>query len=207
MQKIRPFFSFCAKISLIFAILALVGCNAPKKIAGNTRESIINNEKQNEAINSETYNFADTTKKQDVEINYFKIEYYPPWQDEKPDTMPDNSIFPENLLSNSGNKNPKKPPGNKGAIKSIEGYTVNAKNKQAGVNGNKENKQVNRNTEKNENINRQSEIKEQSAEDPYRWRYIFGTLILVVIIGIGGYFLLRKSKFVISIVSFLKNLF
>jgi cobalamin biosynthesis Mg chelatase CobN len=191
---------------ICLCVLLFSGCRTPQKIMSNTKEAITSNEKQNEATSSETYNLADTTKKQDVEINYFKIEYYPPGPD-KPETIPDNSILPENLLSNTGNKNPNKPPNAKGAIKSIEGYTVKAKSEQSGVNESKKNAQVNRNAEKNEDVNRQAEIKEQPAADPYRWRYILGIVIVVALAGAAVYFGFRKSKFVVSIVSFLKNLF
>jgi hypothetical protein len=183
------------------------GCHTPKKIVSNTAETVTSNETQNEATSSEIYNFADTTKKQDVEINYFKIEFYPPSPDDKPDTIPDNSIFSENLLGNIGNSNPKKPPDNKGAIKSIEGYTAKAKGEQSGVSESKKNTQTNRNAEKNEGVNRKTEIKEQPAPDPYRWRYILGICIAVVLTGTGLYFGFRKTKIVKAVVTFFKKIF
>jgi hypothetical protein len=199
------------KQTILFICLCVLffasGCHTPKKIVSSTAESVISNEKQNEATNSETYNFADTTKKQDVEINYFKIEFYPPRPDDRPDTIPDNPTFPENMLGNIGGSNPNKPPNNKGAIKSIEGYKVKAKSEQSGVNESKENTQVNRNAEKNEDINRQTEIKEQPAPDPYRWRYIFAIIVSVILAGVGAYFALGKTKLITDLVSFVKKLF
>jgi uncharacterized membrane protein YkgB len=66
---------------------------------------------------------------------------------------------------------------------------------------------VNRNEEKNEDINKQIDIKEQPAADPYRWRYIFGIVIVIALLAVGIYFTSRKSKFVSSIISFLKAFF
>jgi hypothetical protein len=199
------------KQTILFICLCVLffapGCHTPKKIVSNIAETMTSNEKQNEVTSSETYNFADTTKKQDVEINYFKIEFYPPTGPTDPDTIPDNSTFPENLLGNIGNSNPKKPPNNKGTIKSIEGYMIKAKGEQSGVSESKKNTQTNRNAEKNEGINRKTEIKEEPAPDPYRWRYILGICIVVVLAGIGLYFGLRKTKIVKAIVTFFKNIF
>jgi hypothetical protein len=201
------------KKTILFIICLCVlffasGCHTPKNLVSNTKENITTNEKQNEATSSETYNFADTTKKQDVEINYFKIEFYPPAgpDDNEPEAIPDNSILPEGVKSNAGNTNPNKPP-NKGAIKSIEGYTIKAKSEKSGVNESKENTQVNKNAEKNEGINRQAEIKEQPAPDPYRWRYILAIIVSVILAGVGAYFALRKTKLITALISFVKKLF
>ncbi|KAA6303108.1 MAG: hypothetical protein EZS26_000711 [Candidatus Ordinivivax streblomastigis] len=192
---------------LCFALLFLCGCHTPKKLVSNTKENITTNEKQNEVTSSETYNFADTTKKSDVEVNYFKIEFYPPAvPDEEANAPPNNSILPEGVKSNVGNTNRSKPP-NQGAIKSIEGYTIKAKSEEAGINESQESSTVNRNEEKNEDINKQVDIKEQPAADPYRWRYIFGIVIIVALLAVGIYFVFRKSKFVISVMSFLKAFF
>jgi hypothetical protein len=193
-------------ICLCFLFFAS-GCHTPKKIVSSTAEIVTGNEKQNEATGSETYNFADTTKKQDVEINWFKIEFYPPGPDDKPDTIPNNPASLENSLGNIGGSNPKKPPNDKGAIKSIEGYTVKVKSEQSGVNESKENTQVNRSVEKNGEINRQTEIKEQPAPDPYRWRYILAIIVSVILAGIGAFFALRKNKLIITLISFVKKLF
>jgi hypothetical protein len=196
------------QILFLFILCVLfAGCRTPQKITSHTMETVISNEKQNEATSSETYNFADMTKKQDVEINYFHIEFYPPTVPTEPDTIPDNSTFPENPLGNMGNSNPKKPPDNKGAIKSIEGYTVKAKGEQSGVSESKKNTQTNQDTEKNNVINKQAETKEQPAPDPYRWRYILGICIAVVLAGIGLYFGLQKTKAVKAIVTFFKKIF
>jgi hypothetical protein len=181
------------------------GCSAPKKIISSTAETLTSSEKQSEAASSELYNFADTTKKQEVEVTYFKIKFYPP--DDSPVAIPDDPAFPENLLGSTGSSNPKKPPNRKGAVKSIEGYTVIAKSQQSGVNKSNENTQVSRNAEKNEDISRQAEVKEQPAPDPYRWRYILAIVISVILAGVGAYFVFRKAKLITGLISVVKKLF
>ncbi|MDR1584835.1 MAG: hypothetical protein LBS07_01500 [Prevotellaceae bacterium] len=173
---------------ICFCVLLFTSCRIPQKLTtSHTTEAIISNEKQNETTSREIYNFADTTKKQGVEINYFKIEFYPQDGPSHQDTT-DNIVLPDAILSNIGSSNPDKPPNNKGAIKSIEGYTVTAKSEQSGVNESKKNTQVNKNAEKNEDINRQAEITEQPAPDPYRRRYN----ILIIIFLIFFFVLIRR---------------
>jgi hypothetical protein len=156
--------------------LLLTSCLSPRKIASNETESATIYEKQSEAISSETYNFADTTKKNAVEVSYLKIEYYPP----ELDAIPDKSILPDALQSKQG------------AIKSIEGYTVKATSKKSGISESKENTLTNRSEERSGNISIQTEVNEQPAADPYRWRYVLGISILVVLVGIFAYFKIRK---------------
>jgi hypothetical protein len=194
---------------LICLCFLFAGCHTPKKIAGSTTENIKSNEKQNEATSSEIYSFADTTKKSGFEINYFKIGFYPPaGQDDNPNPIPDNFILPEGLSGNEGRNPIIKPPNAKqGGIKSIEGYTIKAKSEESGINESQKNSTVNRYEEKNDDINRQAETKEQPAADPYRWRYILGIVIVIALAAAAVYFGFRKSKIVVSVISFLKNLF
>jgi hypothetical protein len=190
---------------ICLCVFLLTDCHTPKKIVSNTKETVTSNEKQSEATISETYNFADTTKKRDVEINYFKIEFYPPaGPDDTTNTIPDNFVLPEALLSNVNNNNIKKPPNTKGGIKSIEGYTITDKSKQSGINKSKESAQVKKQAEKSGNVRKTAEIKEQPAADPYRWRYIFGIAALT---AAAVFFLLRKSGILTKIISFFLSLF
>jgi hypothetical protein len=189
-------------ILFICCVLLLDSCRTPKKLVSSTAETVTNNETQNEAISSETYNFADTTKKQEVEINYYKIEFYPPAVPNEPDTIPI-GILSKGIIERAENPKIKPPP--TGAIKSIEGYIVKEKIEQSGVNESTEIAQVNRNTEKNEDISQQAEIKEQPAHDPYRWRYILA-IIVSVILGVV-YFVLQKTNLITTLISFVKKLF
>jgi hypothetical protein len=178
----------------------VTGCHAPKKITTSTAENIKITEKQNQTSINETYDFIDTTKKSGIEINYFKVEFYPP------DTV---NPIPETVFS-QGNPNVK-PQGNpkvkptQGAIKSIEGYTIKNTEENAGISSTAENNTVTTEAEINANIQTEEEIIEQPAPDPYRWRYIFYILITLVIVA--GYFWLKKTKIFSAIFSAIKGIF
>lgn len=49
------------------------------------------------------------------------------------------------------------------------------------------------------------EVIEETAKDPYRWRYILGIIIAITIIATVIYIKVRGSKFVSSISSFIKH--
>jgi len=201
MKRTILFICFCV---LIFS----TGCHTPKKIASNITENIKTSEQYNEATTTETYSFVDTTKKSGLEINYYKIEFYPPAGPSEPDgTIPDNPIFPFSINNNTEGSNPKSKPPNAGAIKSIEGYTIKATDEQTGINEETSNITTNKDAEINTDITRAAKVTEQPAPDPYRWRYILGICIIVALAGIGLYFGLRKTKVVMAIVAFFKKIF
>jgi len=193
-------------------ILLFSGCKSTKKIASNTRENIQASEKQNEVSITESYSFIDTTKKAGLEISYYKIEFYSPVGPSEPDrTIPDNPTFPFGINNNIEGSNPKSKPPNtgneKGAIKSIEGYTIKAASEETGINEEKSNIIINKDAEKNIDIDRVAKVTEQPAPDLYRWRYILGICIIVALAGTGLYFGLRKTKVVKAIITFLKKVF
>ena len=201
MKKTILFICVCI---LIFA----TGCHTPKKIVRNTTENIKISEQHNAVTTTETYSFVDTTKKSGVEINYYKIEFYPPAGPSEPDgTIPDNIAFPEGININAAGGNQRSKPPNVGAIKSIEGYTVKATDEQTGIAEEKSNTTENKEAEINTDITRAAEVTEQLAPDPYRWRYILGICIVVVLAGTGLYFGLRKTKVVKAVITFFKKIF
>ncbi|MDR0602763.1 MAG: hypothetical protein LBG80_00490 [Bacteroidales bacterium] len=182
------------RILLICFCVLFAGCNSPKKIVSSTTENIKTSEKQNEVSSTESYSFVDTTKKDNVEINYYKIEFYPP------DMIPDTTPEPDNVF-NSVTKSPN------AAVKSIESYTVKTNTQQSGVNEEKSNTTTNKDLETNTDISQSETITEQPAADPYRWRYIFGIIVTSVLLIIIAYFGLRKTKFISCAITFLKKMF
>jgi hypothetical protein len=192
---------------ICFCILLFTGCHTPKKLESNTTENIKISEKQNEVNTTETYSFVDITKKQGFEINYYKIEFYQPAGPNETDAIPDNVVLPKGVNNIAGSIPTNKPPPGKGAIKSIEGYTIKAGSEQTGINEEKSNTTNNKDVENNTDITKNEEITEQTAADPYRWRYIFGIVIIIALSAVGLFFGFRKSKVVVSIVSFFKKLF
>jgi hypothetical protein len=125
-----------------------------------------------------------------IEINNYKIEFYPPtaWPNE-PDTIQKNKLPPT------------------GAIKSIEGYTIKSVNRQTGVNEEKGTATTNKTGQNSTDITGTVKVTEQPAADPYRWRYIFGIVVVTVLAGIAAWFGLRKCEFVATVISFVKKLF
>jgi cobalamin biosynthesis Mg chelatase CobN len=191
-------------------LLFFAGCRTPQKIISNTTESIKTSEQHNETSTAESYSFVDTTKKAGFEINYYRIEFYPPEGPAKPDTTPNK----DNIVPEGAKADTKQPTAGKAkadtkqpAIKSIEGYTVKSISEENGVTEEKSNTATTKDAENNTDINKDAEITEQPAPDPYRWRYILGILVLVVVVGIVAYFKLKKTKIIGKIVVFLKKLF
>jgi hypothetical protein len=192
---------------ICFCILLFTECNAPKKLVSNTTENIKISEKQNEVSTTETYSFVDSTKKQGLEINYYKIEFYQPAGPNETDAIPDNVVLPKGVNIADSNQRTKPPNAGKGAIKSIEGYTIKAGSEQTGVNKEKSKETVNLEVENNRDISKMGKIAEQPASDPYRWRYILGIIISLICVGVVVYFALQKSKIITTIIAFVKKIF
>ena len=196
---------------ICFCLLLFSGCGTAKKTTSNTAENIQASEKQSETSTADLYSFVDTTKRTGIEINYYKIEFYPPCPEDEPNTIPDIPDLPEGIVENPAGGNAKEKPPNaenkQGAIKSIEGYTIKATNEQTGINEEISNTTTNKDAESNTDTTKAEVTTEQPAPDPYRWRYILGICIVVVLTGIGLYFGLRKTKVVKVIISFFKKIF
>jgi hypothetical protein len=193
---------------ICLCVLLFAGCHTPKKLVSSTTENIKTSDKQNEVSTNESYSFVDTTKKQGLEINYYKIEFYQPEGPNEPDDIPVNAVLQEGVNNIAGSIPTNKPPNaGKGAIKSIEGYTIKSGSEQTGVNEEKSNTTTNKDAENNTDITNTKEIIEQSASDPYRWRYILGIIISLICVGIVAYFALQKSKIITTIIAFLKKIF
>jgi hypothetical protein len=195
---------------LILALLTIYlfsGCSTPRKVKYNASDSIKISSEQSETVVSESYVLVDTTKKRGIEINYFKIEFYPEdstGQDSTPDTE-----LPE-AISDIAGVNPRPKPPNqsrKGAIKSIEGYTVKDVSEAAGVTAEVSNTEASAAANTDAKIITSGSLSEQPAPDPYRWRYILGIIISIILLSVGLYFILRKTKPIISLISFVKKLF
>ncbi|MDR1416566.1 MAG: hypothetical protein LBJ57_03995 [Prevotellaceae bacterium] len=197
-----------ATLLICLCALLLSGCLSPKKIASSATESAASSEKQSEAASSEAHSFTDAAKKSDVEVSYFKIEFYPPAEmDGSPSAAPDDAALPESPLTGVGCGDLKNSPRGKAAIKSIEVYTAKAKSEEAGVSESEASAHSSWGREESEDVNRHTEAEEQPSADPYRWRYIFWIVLVLALAAAGIYFWLRKSKLFVSIALFLKNLF
>jgi hypothetical protein len=202
MKRIFLFICLC--------VLLFAGCRTPKKFASDIVENIKTSEQSNEVTTTETYSFVDTTKKSGVEISYYKIEFYPPAGPVEPDTIPDNSILPEGLNNNVAGSNTKTKPPNiagKGVIKSIEGYTVKNTSEQTGINVEKGRTEMSKTEQNDTDVTKMEKVIEEPAADPYRWRYIFGIIVSIIVTGVCAYFVLQKKSFITTILSFVKKIF
>lgn len=169
----KPKFSIVA-IALLLAVL-LFGCSTPRKLAGSTKETAKTEEKRDETTAAEFRRTVDSTKTEGVEVTYTKIEFFPP----EPDT------------------------GRQGAIKSIETFTVKQKAEATGVTQEEQKTETTKTEEVNTDTDKETDITEKPAADPYRWRYIFGILVLLAV----AFFFLRKTKVFTAVAAFFRKLF
>lgn len=185
-----------------------MGCSTPRKLAANTKEAGKVEEVRSETSAGDILQYVDTTKREGVEITYTKIEFYPPDVSKPiitPASEPEPKQEPANLEDKKVEPTPKKkqPPNEQGAIKSIEQYTVKHDTEDRGISASVESIA----SEKEEEIITDSSLEtnftEETAEDPYKWRYILGIILAITVIGVAGYFTIRKSK----VATFIKRLF
>lgn len=197
-------------IVLAFAVL-FTSCGTQRKLASNTKESVNTEENRAETASSEIRRIVDSTKTEGVEVTYTKIEFFPP----EPDTLPANKdttkaggqTKPVANTQKNRPKEPKEPPpyeGSKqGAIKSIETYTVKQKTEATGVTHEEQKTETAKTEEVNTDTDKKTDITEKQAADPYRWRYIFGILVLLAV----AFFFLRKTKVFTVVAAFFRKLF
>lgn len=197
---------------LLFAFaVSLIGCSTPRKLAGSTKETAKTEEKRDETTAAEFRRTVDSTKTEGVEVTYTKVEFFPPEPDSreaKPDTtQAGDSSKPAADTPKNRPKEPKEkqPPntGRQGAIKSIETFTVKQKAETTGVTQEVQKTETTKTEEVNTDTDKESDITEKPAADPYRWRYIFGILVLLGV----AFFLLRKTKVFTAVAAFFRKLF
>lgn len=205
----KPKFSIVA-IALLLAVL-LFGCSTPRKLVSKTKENTNIEEKRTETTAGEIFHRVDTTKTEGVEITYTKIEFFPPEPD-KQETKPDTTATdgPSNPVADTPKNRAKEPKekrpadtGKRGAIKSIESYTMKQKSEAAGVTQEEQKTETTKTEEVNTNTDKETDITEKPAADPYRWRYIFGILVLLAV----AFFFLRKTKVFTTVAAFFRKLF
>lgn len=197
-------------IALLLAVL-LSGCSTPRKLAGSTKETAKTEEKRDETIAAEFRRTVDSTKTEGVEVTYTKIEFFPP----EPDTLPakqgttktggPSKTVADTPKNRSKEPKEKQPPdtGKQGAIKSIETFTVKQNTAATGVTQEEQKTEATKAEEVNTDTDKGTDITEKLAADPYRWRYIFGILVLLAVV----FFFLRKTKVFTAVVGFFRKLF
>ena len=197
-------------IALLLAVL-LSGCSTPRKLAGSTKETAKTEEQRDETIAAEFRRTVDSTKTEGVEVTYTKIEFFPP----EPDTLPAKQGTTKTggqskTVADTPKNRPKEPKekqppdtGKQGAIKSIETFTVKQNTEATGVTQEEQKTEATKAEEVNTDTDKGTDITEKPAADPYRWRYIFGILVLLAVV----FFFLRKTKVFTAVVGFFRKLF
>ena len=161
----------------------------------------------------------DAVKKSATEVTYTKVEFYPPTeqQEGEEDTTGKQvaEVQKETSIMKLGKQG--KPNNQRGAVKSIETYTLKHGETSKGVRRDSIYTETKRKTETKveskleETINTETAVDEETstepAKDPYRWRYIFGIVFTVVAVLIASYFLFRKTKIFSRTISAIKRLF
>lgn len=214
------------QLFVVFLCLFLTGCGTAKKLTSSKQETGKYTETTTEAGKSSSSLLIDTTKVSGTEITYTKIEFYPPepgqsvadrtkW--EILDSISKASALKalEDLTRQKATKEtdrpaeevPNKHPPNVGAVKSIETLTIKNDTEERGITEAQSEAEVNRASEIASEATLDEATSEEPTADPYRWRYIFGILVLVIIIGTVGYFWLRKAGVFTKVASFFKKLF
>lgn len=199
-------------LSVLFFLMVgfLTGCAASRKISSDIKETTKVEEKRTEAVTGEITTVVDTTKKEGLEITYAKIEFYPP------EATASEIINDEGSTKDSGKamktgKEPipkvKEPPNKRGAVKSIEKYTIKQNKEATGFTHDTEKTETTKAEEINTGTKKDEVVTEQPAPDPYRWRYILAIIIIALVAGAAAYFCLRKTKVVTTIISFIRNIF
>ncbi len=181
-------------------------------MAGSTKETAKTEEKRNETTAAEFRRTVDNTKTEGVEVTYTKIEFFPA-ETRYPAGKAGHYAQaggPSNPVADTPKNRPKEPKekqppdtGRQGAIKSIETFTVKQKAEATGVTQEEQKTETTKTEEVNTDTDKETDITEKPAADPYRWRYIFGILVLLAV----AFFFLRKTKVFTAVAAFFRKLF
>lgn len=187
-------------LSVLFFILAglFLSCSSTRKLQSNTKETAKIDEQRTEENAGNVIHFADTTKKEDRVITYTKIEFYPPEALEDDTTIIESS----SPSKTNGTKHRKH-----GAIKSIESYTLNSSKVANGINKDSTATTSIIKDNKTTQVDKNTTTKETKEADPYKWRFIFGIIIALAVIGTVAYFAISKSTIAAKVVGFIKKIF
>jgi len=167
MKSVSKIFLFAVVI-----LISLSGCKSLQKTTAtvNSVETVKSSEVKTGSVT------IDTTKKSNNKIEIIKLEFYP--QDSTHQVKSDSlgKTTPSVIIGN------KKFPGN---IKSATVTTITSNKEQKGTTA--------VDSSLNRNVDRKADIKTQTTtepgKDPYRWRWIFG---IMVVIGVAAYFIYNK---------------
>lgn len=197
---------------LVLVAFLFGGCAATRKTTSISKEKSHVVEDKTETTEKAFTQLIDSARTEGLEVTYTKIEYFAPEIPElrevtakvepKPEKKPDN---PVTKTERKPQQREKPPP--TGAIKSIETYTVSQQTQATANIKTTEDTKIDTDIVTTTESDRADEMVEEAAPDPYRWRYIFRILLILVAIITAAYFWLRKTKVATSIFSIVKKIF
>lgn len=162
-------------IFIFILCMLMVACASTKKSTQTTKETANILAQVDESHSADTEKFIDTTKTESGKITITEIEFYPPNANEPP---PGNKESPKSTSNVSGLSLPNVGNIGNASIKSIKQTTIEKDSEKKGES--KESSSIT--NVKNEatltNTEKTAKVETSPAPDPYRWRYIFYTLLL-----------------------------
>ena len=166
----------------------LAGCSTPRKLSKKEDVAVKADSMAAKAAASEALHFTDSTKSEATEVVYTKIEYYPPTDGGTQEGTRNGGKLSEGAPDHPEGLRTEPP--NRGPVKSIENYTYKKDKEEKGIAKDSTKAATNEQAAVKKDSKVKENVKEKPAADPYRWRYIFGILLLLLVF----YFVLRKSK-------------
>lgn len=176
----------------------------------STKETAKTEEKRDETATAEFSRTVDSTKTEGVEVTYTKIEFFPPEpgrMETKPDTTqtggPSKPVADTLKTSRKNRKRSSRPIQESRELKSIDTFTVRQKTETAGVTQEEQKTETAKTEEANTDTDKEADITEKPAADPYRRHYIFRILVLSAV----AFFFLQKTKVFTAVAAFFRKLF
>lgn len=203
--------------ALFFAIMIFcIGCSVQRNLSTQTHTETQITEDSSTEVLKEISAFIDTTKTSETEIIYTKIEYFEPTENATPpvaenETVETTAIVQEDtsptIVKNATEITQEKPLTLKnkpaGAIKSITQVNIRKKDEARGIAVKMAQTDSMAIVQKTEEVTIDEAIQEKPTKDPYRWRYIFFTVLIftITLFILFFYKKFNKIKNVFSIIS------
>jgi len=189
------------RILIILLAVSITACGTPKKALQSLHETLSSTIEKTEFESINISKQIDTTRVEKGKVTITEIEFFPPSATDEPQTSVADSIQ-NTLLALSKSHVIVDNVGKifNAAVKSIKQTTIEQEIEEKGESSESTSNEVVR----EENIEINNEIKSKSetkpAPDPYRWRYIF--YIMLLILAVFLYFkrtpILNKIKAIFS---------
>ena len=144
-------------VIMLCGILMSYGCRTPKKMTSDISERVEIREIRNVGRSTDIYSIVDSSRRHAIKINYYKINY-------------------SKIVNDTTGRQ---------LIESIEGVIMTDIEENANVHRTHSIDSISGEVDMRSDIVRKEMSSVAPAADPYRWRYIFGISVVVILIGIA----------------------